>query len=100
MRALCLTILFTSVVLAGDVNSRDVHTSVEKALPLLQQASPFFWHHTGCISCHHNVLPSMAVTMAHDRGFAVDEAAAKAILKETADYVGARAERIFQGLTP
>jgi squalene cyclase len=100
MRALCLTILFTSVVLAGDVNSRDVRTGVEKALPLLQQASPFFWHHTGCISCHQNVLPSMAVTMAHDRGFAVDEAAAKGMLKETADYVGARAERMFQGLTP
>jgi hypothetical protein len=100
MRALCLTVLFTSVVLAGDVNSRDVRTSVEKALPLLQKTSPFFWQHTGCISCHHNVLPSMAVTTAHDHGFAVDEVAAKDILKVTTDYVGTRADRMFQGLTP
>jgi hypothetical protein len=95
-----LTILFTSLLLAGDVNSGDVRASVEKALPLLQKASPAFLQHTGCISCHHNVLPSMAVTTAHDRGFAVDEVAAKDILKETADYVGTRAERMFQGLTP
>lgn len=100
MRALCFTILFTSLLRAGDVNSVDVRASVEKALPLLQKASPAFLQHTGCVSCHHNVLPSMAVTMAHDRGFTVDEVAAKDILNATADYVGTRAERMFQGLTP
>jgi hypothetical protein len=100
MRALYLAVLFTSLLPAADLNSSDVRSSVEKALPLLQKASPFFWHHTGCISCHHNVLPSMAVTAANDHGFAVDQVAAKSILNETADYVGTRAERMFQGLTP
>jgi len=99
MRALCLTILFTSLLQAG-VDPGDVRTSVEKALPLLQRASPAFWEKTGCISCHHNVLPSMAVTTAHDRGFAVDEPAAKEILKATANYLQTRTERILQGLTP
>jgi squalene cyclase len=100
MRALCLSILFTSLLRAGDVNSSDVRASVEKALPLLQRASPAFWEKTGCISCHQNVLPSMAVTTAHDRGFAVDEVAAKDILKVTANYLQIRTERILQGLTP
>lgn len=100
MRVLCMTMLLASLLPAADLNSGDVRTSVEKAVPLLQKASPFFWHHTGCISCHQNVLPSMAVTMAHDRGFTIDEVAAGNMLKETADYVGARADRMFQGLTP
>jgi len=90
----------TSLLQAGDVNSGDVRISVEKAVPLLQKASPAFWETTGCISCHHNVLPSMAVTTAHDRGFAVDEVAAKDMLNVTANYLQARTERILQGLTP
>jgi squalene cyclase len=100
MRARCLTVFFMSLVQAGAVNSGDVRASVEKALPLLQKASPAFWKTTGCISCHHNVLPSMAVTTAHDRGFADDEVAAKDMLKVTANYLQTRTERILQGLTP
>ena len=100
MRVACLTIFLTSLLQAGGVNSSDGRTSVEKALPLLQKASPAFWEKTGCISCHHNVLPSMAVATAHDRGFAVDEVAAKDMLKVTANYLQTRTERILQGLTP
>jgi squalene cyclase len=100
MRALRSSIFFMSLVQAGAVNSGDVRASVEKALPLLQKASPAFWKTTGCISCHHNVLPSMAVTTAHDRGFAGDEVAAKDMLKVTANYLQNRTERILQGLTP
>jgi N-acyl-D-amino-acid deacylase len=95
MRTLCSAILFASLLTAGDVR-----TSIEKTVPLLQKASPFFWQHTGCISCHHNVLPSMAITAAQDHGFAVDQAAAKDMLNITAEYVGSRADRMFQGLVP
>jgi squalene cyclase len=100
MRAVCLTIFFTGLLPAGSVNSADVRSGVEKALPLLQKASPAFWKSTGCISCHHNVLPSMAVTTARDHGFAVDEVAAKDILKVTANYLQNRTQRILQGLPP
>src|ERR1700720_4615978 len=100
MRVACLTIFFIGLLPAGSVNSADVRSGVEKALPLLQKASPAFWKSTGCISCHHNVLPSMAVTAAHDHGFAVDELAAKDILKVTANYLQNRTQRILQGLPP
>jgi squalene cyclase len=100
MRTACLTIFFTCLLQSGGLNPVDVRTSVEKAIPLLQKAAPAFWKETGCISCHHNVLPSMAVTTAHDRGFAIDEAAAASIRSVTANYLQVRTERILQGLAP
>lgn len=97
MRALFLTILMAVVAHAGEL---DVSASVERALPLLEKAAPTFWRNTGCISCHQNVLPEMAVAAAQDHGFVVDENAAKAMLKANAEYLRVRADRILQGLTP
>ena len=42
----------------------------------------------------------MAISTAREQGFPVDEAAAKAAVKQTADYMDARRERILQGIVP
>lgn len=100
MRAFFLTILLACVVQAGDVAPGDIRAGIERALPLIEKASPIFWQNTGCISCHHNVLPAMAVVTAREHGFAVNQASANAALEGIADYVRLRADRILQGLTP
>jgi hypothetical protein len=75
-------------------------TAVEKALPLLQRVGPPFWEGSGCISCHHQSLPAMAVSIARERGFTVDEVAAKAAVRLTLDYLEGRRDHILQGIAP
>jgi ankyrin repeat protein len=55
---------------------RGAKEAVELALPPLQAAGPRFAEKTRCISCHHQSLPSVAVTLAHAKGAATDRALA------------------------
>ncbi len=50
-----------------------VKNAVERSVPLLQGVGPKFIETTGCISCHHNSLPAMAVALARERGVKVDD---------------------------
>jgi len=97
MRVFYASIALAPLLQAGEL---DVRTSIERAAPLLQKSGPIFWQNTGCISCHQNVLPEMAIATAQDHGFAVNVTAAKAMLEINAEYVRARADRMLQGLTP
>lgn len=58
--------------------SRDalLRGSVQKALALLQGSAPQFVKVSGCISCHHQNLPAMAMGLARERGIAFDESLA------------------------
>jgi len=80
--------------------SSEVRSAIAKALPPLQKAGPGFWAGSGCISCHHQSLPAMAVAVARERGLAVDEAAAAEALKLSVNYMDARRERMRQGIVP
>jgi hypothetical protein len=57
---------------AGASREPQIREAVQKSLALLQKSSPQF-RVSGCISCHHQVLPFMAMAIARERGIAVDE---------------------------
>lgn len=59
---------------AGATRGTQIRDAVEKALGLLQKSSPQFVRVSGCISCHHQVLPDMAMAIARERGIAFNEA--------------------------
>jgi hypothetical protein len=73
----------------GDTAS--VKSAVERSLPLLQRIGPPFIEYTGCVSCHHNVLTAMAVELARERGFKVDQSLAQE--NRTATYGKAQKAR-------
>jgi Squalene-hopene cyclase C-terminal domain len=50
-----------------------VREVVEKSLGLLQSLGGPFYEHTGCVSCHNNSLPAMAVAVARTRGIPIQE---------------------------
>jgi ankyrin repeat protein len=56
--------------------ARGTRQAVELALASLQAAGQRFADKTRCISCHHQSLPSVAVTLAHAKGAATDRALA------------------------
>jgi ankyrin repeat protein len=60
---------------AGEARAAFIRSAVEASLPLLQSSAAIFQEKVGgtCYSCHHQSLPAMAVGIARDRGFRVDE---------------------------
>lgn len=61
---------------AGALRTTQITSAVEKALSLLQKSSPQFIRVSGCVSCHHQTLPDMAMAVARKRGIAFSEAEA------------------------
>jgi ankyrin repeat protein len=55
----------------------DVRRSVEKSLDLMLSSGTQFTRKTACISCHHQSLAAMAVSLARLRGLRVNEAVAR-----------------------
>lgn len=58
---------------AGASDRESVQQAAEKAIALLQKSSQQFVRVSGCVSCHHQSLPQMAIGIARERGVAVDE---------------------------
>jgi len=59
---------------AGASREAQIREAVQKSLTLLQKSSPQFVRVSGCISCHHQVLPAMAMAIAREHGIAFNEA--------------------------
>jgi ankyrin repeat protein len=75
-----------------------IHAAVDRSLPLLQDVGVTFVEQTGCASCHHNSLVSMAVAAARSNGYAVNEAAAKKQSSAIGAYLESWRERTVQNL--
>ena len=60
-----------------------VRKAIEKALPPIQKSAATFVEKRACFSCHHNVLPIMALHMAQDRGIAIDKGVLDTVEKKT-----------------
>jgi mono/diheme cytochrome c family protein len=71
-----------------------------RALPLLQRTAESFRSKSGCISCHHNSLTAMTLSVARQRGIAVDEPLARRDLAGTAAFFASWRERVLQGRAP
>jgi hypothetical protein len=68
-----------------------IREAAQKSVALLQKSSPQFIRVSGCISCHNQLLPSMAMAMARERRIALDESgAAKDVASIVAMWRGNR----------
>jgi hypothetical protein len=75
-----------------------VRQSVERSLDLLLKASGEFFRQSGCISCHHQSLNQMAVALARNRGFIVNEDAARYQNKATLSVFSPHRESLLQAV--
>src|SRR6186713_1586176 len=74
--------------------------AVDRALPLLQETGPKFWAGSGCFSCHNNTLPDIAISLAKEHGFAINQDTVELSRKQTLDWLEVRRERLLEGLPP
>ena len=75
-----------------------IRAAVERSLPLLQDVGVAFIKQTGCVSCHHNSLVSMAVAAARANGYAVNETTAKKQSSLIGAYLESWRERTVQNI--
>jgi N-acyl-D-amino-acid deacylase len=71
---------------------------MEKAIPQLQPIGPVFNKHTGCISCHNESLPAIAVKLAGARGVSFDATLAAHPSQATLDFWKRGRENLMLGL--
>jgi hypothetical protein len=62
---------------AGATDTKGVREAAQQAISVLQKTSPQFIRVSGCVSCHNQSLPQMAVAAARARGIPVDEQSAR-----------------------
>jgi len=78
-----MTWLIAGRAFPNEAGPAEIRAAVNKSLPLLQRIGPKFTEQTGCVSCHHNSLPAMAIGLARERGFGVDHGLARANAEAT-----------------
>ena len=83
---------------ATSVTPATLRAAVERSLPLLQDVGVAFINQTGCVSCHHNSVVSMAVAAARAHGYPVNEATAKKQASTIGTYLESWRERTVQNV--
>jgi ankyrin repeat protein len=76
---------------------RSVRDAVGMALARLQPIGPVFNKHTGCISCHNQSLPEIAVKLGSARGVPIDAATAPHPAKVTTELWKSQRENLMLG---
>jgi ankyrin repeat protein len=76
-----------------------IQAAVERSLTLLQSSGTVWYKNRSCVSCHHQSLPAVAVAEARERGFRVDEQAARQLSAKTAAFLENTREALLQMMT-
>jgi hypothetical protein len=74
-----------------------LRNAVKDSLPLLQRTDVKFASNAGCISCHNNSLPAMAVGLARRRGFEPDEKTASAQARVNVSILEKNRDKLHEG---
>ena len=77
---------------------RSVRDAISVAVPRLQHVDTVFLKNAGCISCHNNSLFQMTAAAVQQKGFRIDEAAAREQMTRTRAYLESWRERELQDI--
>lgn len=96
--ALIFSVLWAESAFTRNSDTAEITNAVEKSLPLLQRIGPPFIENTGCVSCHNNALPAMAVALAREHGFKVDDLLSKQNTAAIMQKVESNREKLLFGI--
>jgi hypothetical protein len=102
MSKFCLAVLSLglcwgmSMAASEGVDSAKLEEAVQKSIDLLQKCGPIFVKNGACTSCHHQSLPAMAISVARQRRFRINESVAQDQLQASATLLNARRENYLQ----
>jgi ankyrin repeat protein len=79
---------------------KDLRSAVETSLAIVQRSATRFFNETGCVSCHHQNLTTVAVSAAREARVGIDEAAAAEQRKLVITQFAGLRNRLLQRLDP
>jgi ankyrin repeat protein len=86
---------FAFFLLAGDIRSQEKTGVIEesvlrkaaaKSLQVIQESQRVFYKKSGCVSCHHQILPVLAVSVAHTKEVGFDTEFAEEVAGRVFSY--------------
>lgn len=75
-----------------------LRAAIGRSLPLIQRADEQFLKKAGCVSCHHNSVGAMTVSLARARRIPVNEKVASAQANAIGEYLHTWRDRALQGI--
>ena len=96
--AMTISVLWADSAFTRNREAAEITNAVEKSLPLLQRIGPSFVEDTGCVSCHNNALPAMAVALARTHGFKIDDLLSKQNTAAIMEKVESNREKLLFGI--
>ena len=78
-------------------HNKSLRTAIQDSLPLLQKADSHFTKNTGCASCHNDSLEAMAIGLAREHGFRIDEKTATAQVQFNVEFLKFKRGILHQG---
>ncbi len=85
-----------SMAASEGIDSAKLKEAVQKSIDLLQKCGPIFVKNGACTSCHHQSLPAMAISVARQRSFRINESVVQEQLQASATLLNARREIYLQ----
>ncbi len=97
-----LVAAFTTITNKTGINDpEEIKKAINKSLPLLQTTSHLFLENAGgCQSCHHQDLTAVSLSLAKDKGFAVNDTALNEIFDSIQHVIRNRKEVLVQNDDP
>ena len=78
-----VTALPSAAAAPPDATPEAIERALGKAIPLIEKTTEEYPHHRDCFSCHHQAVPALALRLAKDRGFAIEDQTLQAIAEHT-----------------
>lgn len=79
------------------IERSDLEMAIKKGLDVLQKAARNYPEHRQCFSCHHQTMPVLAMVVAREAGFEIDEELLDSQAKFSHDTFRERQGRLRQG---
>ena len=89
--------LVLATVKADEPDMSQTRAAITRSLALLTESGRTWIKKSGCVSCHHHLLPAQSVALARRRGFAVSDEATREWVQTTLTRFGESRELLYQG---
>jgi hypothetical protein len=78
--------------------TKEIHTAVERALPLIQKGGAGHMAQRTCFACHNQAIPIFALTTARSRGFAVKDEEIQKHLRFIVEFLDRNRDKYREGI--
>ncbi len=88
---------FAESATTGKTVNNSIKQAMERAIPSLQKVGPAAFKNTGCVSCHAQSFPAMALANAKGNGYAVDQNSIEAQRRAVVAVMKPAVEVVLEG---